>query len=104
MDTSARDAQVEQQLAEQSAALDRRAEALAETQAELDDRERRISDRLAELDGLLEEKEELTKLEARVAEREQLVEQKVHELKVGDDERSAAAAELKEKLAEITKA
>ena len=103
VDTSARDAQVEQQLAEQSAALDRRAEALAETQAELDDRERRISDRLAELDGLLEEKEELTKLEARVAEREQLVEQKVHELKVGDDERSAAAVELKEKLAEIKK-
>jgi DNA repair exonuclease SbcCD ATPase subunit len=103
VDTSGRDQQIEQQLAEQSAGLDRRAAALAETQAELDEREGRISERLAELDGLLEAKEELTKLEARLAEREQLVELKVHELKAGDDERSAAATDLKEKLAEIAK-
>ena len=38
MDTSGREVQVEQQLAEQSTALDRRAAALAATQAELDDR------------------------------------------------------------------
>ena len=69
VDTSGRDAQLEQQLAEQSAALDRRAAALAETQAEFDDRERRITERLAELDGLLEAKEELTTLEARLVER-----------------------------------
>src|SRR5439155_25942591 len=99
VDASGRDEQFEQQLAEQSAGLDRRAAALAETQAELDERERRMSERLAELDGLLEAKEELTKLEARIAEREQVVELKVHELKVGDDERAAAATELKEKLA-----
>ena len=103
VDTSGRDAQLEQQLAEQSAALDRRAAALAETQAEFDDRERRITERLAELDGLLEAKEELTKLEARLAEREQLVELKVHELKTGDEERAAAAAELKDKLSEIAR-
>jgi hypothetical protein len=96
VEVSGREVQAEQELAHQSAALDRRAGALAETQAELDDRERRITERLAELDGLLEEKEELTKLEARLAEREQLVELKVHELKAGDDERSAAATDLQE--------
>src|SRR6266850_5064188 len=103
MDTSASEVRLEQQLAEQAAGLDRRAAALADTQAELDERERRMTERLAELDGLLEAKEELTKLEARLAEREQVVELKVHELKVGDDERTAAATELKEKLVEITK-
>jgi hypothetical protein len=103
VDTSSRDLQFEQQFAEQSAGLDRRAAALAETQAELDDRERRMTERLAELDGLLEVKEELTTLEARVAEREQLVELKVQELKAGDDERAGKAAEVKEKLGEIAK-
>ncbi|HEX9379513.1 MAG TPA: hypothetical protein VF872_07970, partial [Gaiellaceae bacterium] len=103
VETSTRDGQLEQQLAEQSAGLDRRAAALAETEAELDERERRMTERLTELDGLLEAKEELTKLEARLAEREQLVELKVHELKVGDGERTAAAAEVEGKLAEIIK-
>jgi DNA repair exonuclease SbcCD ATPase subunit len=102
-DASGREVQFEQQLAEQSAGLDRRAAALAETQAELDERERRMTERLAELDGLLEAKEELTKLEARLAEREQLVELKVHELKVGDAERAAAAVEVEGKLAKIAK-
>ena len=40
MDASGREAQLEQQLAEQAAGLERRAAALAETQAELDERER----------------------------------------------------------------
>ena len=44
-------------LAEQSAALDRRAAALAATEAELDERERQMTQRLVELDGLLEVKE-----------------------------------------------
>ena len=103
MDTSGREVQLEQQLAEQSAAFDRRAAALAETEAKLDERERLMAERLAELDGLLEAKEEVTKAEARIAEREQLIDLKVRELKTGDDERAAAAAELKDKLEEITR-
>jgi chromosome segregation ATPase len=103
IDTSGRELEMVQELAEQSAALDRRAAALAETEANLDERERMMAQRLMELDGLLEAKEEITKAEARIAEREQLIDLKVRELKTGDEDRAAAAAELKDSLEEIKK-
>ena len=78
VEVSGREVQVEQELAEQSAALDRRASALAATEAELEERERQITQRLIELDGVLEAKEELTKAKAKLEEREKLIELKVH--------------------------
>jgi hypothetical protein len=86
IDHAGREVALEHALAEQAAALDRRAAALAATEAELEQRELQIAERLAELDGALEEKERLTRLEAQVAEREQLVDIKVQELKQGDEE------------------
>src|SRR4029453_17022029 len=103
IDASGHEPQMTQELAEQSAALDRRAAALAQTEADLDERERRLGERFAELDGLLEEKEQMAHVEARLAEREQLIELRVQELKAGDEERAKATAELNEKLEETKK-
>ena len=98
VEVSGREVRLEQDVAEQAAALDRRAAALAATEAEMEERERQIAQRLAELDGALEEKEQLAKLEAQISEREQMVDMKVHELKKADDERANAAKEWKEKV------
>src|SRR6266511_4108451 len=103
VEVSGREVRLEQDVAEQAAALDRRAGALAATEAELEERERQIAQRLAEVDGALEEKENLAKLEARIAEREQLVDLKVHELKQADAERATAAKEWKEKVEDLTR-
>ena len=103
VEVSGREVQLEQELAEQAGFLDRRAASLAATEAEIEERERQIAQRLAELDDVLEAKEELTKGEAKVEEREQLIELKVQELKKADDERAAAAKELREKIEDIAK-
>src|SRR5438094_1841979 len=103
VEVSGREVRLEQDVAEQAAALDRRAAALTQTEADLEDRERQIAQRLAELDGALEEKERLAKLEAQIAEREQLVDLKVQELKQADAERGTAAKDWKHKLEDLTK-
>ena len=69
VEVSGREVRLEQDVAGQAAALDRRAAALAATEAEFEERERQIAQRLAELDGALEEKEKLGKLEALISER-----------------------------------
>ena len=88
VEVSGREVQVEQELAQQSAALDRRASALAATEAELEERERKMTQRLIELDGLLELEGAARWSEAKLAEREQLIDLKVHELKTADEERA----------------
>src|SRR4051812_45580729 len=103
VEVSGREVRLEQDVAGQSAALDRRAAALAETEAEMEERERQIAARLAELDGALEEKENLAKLEAQIAEREQLVDAKVLELKRADEQRASEAKNWKEKVEDLTK-
>ena len=91
VEVSGREVRLEQDVAGQAAALDRRAAALAATEAEFEERERQISQRLAELDVALEENERLATLEARISEREQMVDLKVQELKQADDQRAAEA-------------
>src|SRR2546430_1766469 len=103
IEVSGREQQFGQELAEQSASLERRASALADTEAELEEREQQISARLAELDGALEAKEEVARAEARIHEREQLLERKMREFKSGDEERAAAGKQLKEKLEDLAK-
>src|SRR5436190_16661571 len=102
VEVSGREVRLEQDVAGQAAALDRRAAALAATEAELEDRERQIAQRLAELDGALEEKERLATLEARISEREQMVDLKIQELKQADDQRAAEAKQWKEKVEDLT--
>src|SRR5438067_10752223 len=74
VEVSGREVRLEQDVAGQSAALDRRAAALAATEAELEGREREIAQRLAELDCAVEEKERRAMPEARICGREHMVE------------------------------
>src|SRR5215216_4087758 len=69
VEVSGREVRLEQDVAEQAAALDRRASALAATEADIEERERQIAARLAELDDALDQKEKLAKLDAQIAER-----------------------------------
>src|SRR2546423_12407123 len=103
VEVSGREVRLEQDVAGQSAALERRAAGLAATEAEFEERERQIAQRLAGLDGALEEKEKLAKLEGQISEREQLIDLKVHELKKADEERASAAKQWKGKVEDLTK-
>src|SRR5262249_33902060 len=91
VEVSGREVRLEQDVAAQAAGLDARAATLAATEAELEGRERQIAARLAELDGVLEEREKLARLEAQVAEGEQLGDLQGHEPQKGDEQRARGA-------------
>ena len=105
LDTSARELELEQEAARRAAELDRRAEELDLKEREFVAQDQRLDERLAEFeDGHVELerlREEVEATAARISDREQTVALKVRELKLADEQRSAATADLAQQVAAI---